>query len=173
MSNNNDNNNNNRNEKENIGQQINLLNNRLRELTIERNRTEQQLRELQRQQEARNQRRLRENRDRALRRQRETDRRLAQAPRDRFNKIIVLGDKVRFLTKGLFRSTEGIVTKINKLRITARDSTGRLINRNPENVEIIEDSDSSEVDSDLEITAIVTPARGKEYKTKKYNTREV
>lgn len=66
-----------------------------------------------------------------------TEQRLQQATKDRHGNLIVLGDRVRFLTKGLYRSTEGIVSKINKTRITAKDNKGILISRSPYNVEVI------------------------------------
>jgi hypothetical protein len=47
---------------------------------------------------------------------------------------IQIGNKVTFLTKGKFRSTEGIVTRVNQSRITAKDSRGNYITRAPHNV---------------------------------------
>ena len=127
-----------------IDNRIQELSDRLRVLNIERASTEQQLRELENERAERATGRLRRDTDRARRRQSEADRRSRQAARDRKGELIVLGDRVRFLTKGLYRSTEGVVTKINKRRVTARDTSGNAISRAPHNVEIIFEGDSSE-----------------------------
>ena len=52
---------------------------------------------------------------------------------------ILIGDTVRFLTRGRYNSWEGVVYKIssNAMRITARDDRGRSISRAPRNVEVI------------------------------------
>ena len=52
---------------------------------------------------------------------------------------ILIGDTVRFLTRGRYDSWEGLVYKIsnNGARITARDDRGRSISRAPRNVEVI------------------------------------
>ena len=141
--------NSNENEQE-LDQQIKQLTRRLKRLATEKKSVERQVRDLQKRQKDIHLQRLKDNRDRFLRRQRETQRRLSEAAKDRHGNILVLGDRVRFLTKGLYAATEGIITKVGKSRITARDNYGALINRAPKNVEIIEDSDrssSSEADN--------------------------
>ena len=50
---------------------------------------------------------------------------------------IRIGDKVKFLKKGLYRSTQGIVYKYSKHTVTTRDAQGQSITRKPCNVEII------------------------------------
>ena len=52
---------------------------------------------------------------------------------------ILIGDSIRFLTRGRSNSREGIVYKIsnNGARVTARDDRGRSISRAPRNVEVI------------------------------------
>ena len=52
---------------------------------------------------------------------------------------ILIGDSIRFLTRGRYDSREGIVYKIsnNGARVTARDDRGRSISRAPRNVEVI------------------------------------
>ena len=58
--------------------------------------------------------------------------------RDRHGDILDMGDYVNFLTRGRFNSRAGTVTQITNVRfITARDRSGRLINREPSNVEIV------------------------------------
>ena len=59
-------------------------------------------------------------------------------PEDRFGTPINIGDRVTFLTKGKFKSTEGVVTRFskNKERVFARDSDQREIPRAPCNVEV-------------------------------------
>jgi hypothetical protein len=54
--------------------------------------------------------------------------------KDNDGNTIRIGDRVTFLTKGKYRSTEGIVTKVNKSRVTAKDSSGNYISRAPHNV---------------------------------------
>ena len=58
---------------------------------------------------------------------------------DRDGNIITIGDRVTFLTKGKFKSTEGTITKFSKLneRVFATDSNGQEIPRAPRNVRII------------------------------------
>ena len=55
------------------------------------------------------------------------------------NNEILIGDTVRFLTRGRYDSWEGVVYKIssNGVCITARDNRGRSISRAPRNVEVI------------------------------------
>ena len=52
---------------------------------------------------------------------------------------ILIGDSIRFLTRGRYDSWEGVVYKIssNGARVTARDDRGRSISRAPRNVEVI------------------------------------
>ena len=57
---------------------------------------------------------------------------------DRHGDEIEIGDYVNFLTSGRFKSRAGTVTQINRTRfISARDKSGRIINREPANVEIV------------------------------------
>ena len=53
---------------------------------------------------------------------------------------ILIGDKVRFLTRGVYNSWTGIIYKIsnNGARVTARDDRSRSISRAPSNEEVIE-----------------------------------
>jgi hypothetical protein len=132
-----------------IDNRIQELSNRLKVLNIEKASTEQQLRELENEKAERTTGRLRRNIDRARRRQSEADRKSRQAARDRKGELIVLGDRVRFLTKGFYRSTEGVVTNINKRRISARDNSGNAISRAPHNVEIIFESENSDANSSV------------------------
>jgi hypothetical protein len=83
-----------------IDNRIQELSNRLKVLNIEKASTKQQLRELENEKAERKTGRLRRNIDRARRRQSEADRKSRQAARDRKGELIVLGDRVRFLTKG-------------------------------------------------------------------------
>ena len=50
---------------------------------------------------------------------------------------IDIGDKVKFLTKGLFESREGIVTKITKSRVTSTDARGVKIVRSGKNLKVL------------------------------------
>ena len=59
-----------------------------------------------------------------------------------FNSIgseILIGDTIRFMTRGRYNSREGIVYKIsdNGARVTARDDRGRSISRAPQNVLVV------------------------------------
>ncbi len=54
--------------------------------------------------------------------------------KDRDGNLIRIGDKVTFITKGKYTSTEGIVTRANQSRITAKDSHGNHISRALHNV---------------------------------------
>ena len=58
---------------------------------------------------------------------------------DRDGTPIWFGDKVVFLTKGLYGTKEGTVYKVakNKSRITAKDAKGNAISRAPNNVRVI------------------------------------
>ena len=132
-----------RNNEEDIVQRIDLLTEQLRELNVQRNQTEREIRELQNLQVEKAAERLRNNRHRVIRRQREAERRLKEAAKDRYGNLIVLGDRVKFLTTGLYRSTEGIVTKINKSRITAKDHRGIPISRSPHNVAVVLEEERS------------------------------
>ena len=57
---------------------------------------------------------------------------------DRYDSPIAIGDRVVFLTKGKFPSTEGIVSRFskNRERVFATDSEGREIPRAPRNVRV-------------------------------------
>ena len=65
-----------------------------------------------------------------------------QPATDREGRVINNGDKVVFLTKGKFRSTEGIVSRFskNKERVFAVDIDGEEIPRAPRNVRIIDNT---------------------------------
>ena len=99
-----------------------LLNLNIQEQRIRRqsNQVERQIRDLQQ-----------EHRRRST-----TTRRVVR--RDRHGDIIDFGDYVNFLTTGKFRTRGGTITQISNVRfVSARDSTGRIINREPANVEIV------------------------------------
>ena len=57
--------------------------------------------------------------------------------RDRDGTVIRIGDRVAFLTRGAFDSTEGIVISANRLWVTARDSDRVPIKRSPRNVRVL------------------------------------
>ena len=58
--------------------------------------------------------------------------------RDRHNEAIDVGDYVNFLTSGRNSTRSGTITQISHRRfVSARDRTGRIINREPSNVEIV------------------------------------
>lgn len=59
--------------------------------------------------------------------------------RDRYHNMIYIGDKIKFLTRGRFKSKTRIVYKIsrNKERITAKDPSGNSITRHPSNIDVI------------------------------------
>ena len=59
--------------------------------------------------------------------------------RDINDKVIQIGNRVRFITKGLHNSTEGTVYKISKngRRVTSWDDKGMPISRVPYNLQII------------------------------------
>ena len=52
---------------------------------------------------------------------------------------IIIGDTIRFMTRGRYDSREGIVYKISDTgaRVTARDDSGRSISRAPQNVLVV------------------------------------
>ena len=57
---------------------------------------------------------------------------------DRHGDKLDMGDYVNFLTVGKFNTRGGTVTGISNVRfVSARDSEGRIINREPANVEIV------------------------------------
>ena len=57
--------------------------------------------------------------------------------RDRDDNVIYIGCVVRFLTKGRFDSTEGVVTEYNKSRVIAEDYKASPIERASRNVRVI------------------------------------
>ena len=65
-----------------------------------------------------------------------------QSATDREGRVINIGDKVVFLTKGKFRSTEGIVIRFSKNKefVFAEDIDGREIPRAPHNVRIFDNT---------------------------------
>ena len=107
-----------------LEEQIQDLSSQIEELTIEVESRKQKLRVLR-------------DRKSAEERLRRANRRSDQAARDSWGNLIVLGDTVLFNTRGLFNSTYGVVTKISKARITARDDSGRAISRAPHNVTVV------------------------------------
>ena len=52
---------------------------------------------------------------------------------------IIIGDRVEFVTRGLFNTTSGIVYKISAsgTRVTSRDTLRRSVSRAPHNLRII------------------------------------
>ena len=58
---------------------------------------------------------------------------------DRERNDIHIGDRVIFLTRGLYNSTTGTVYNVSRIgsRVTARDDSDRSISRRPGNVRII------------------------------------
>lgn len=56
--------------------------------------------------------------------------------RDRGGTTVRVGDRVTFLTRGVYRSTEGIVISTTRLWVNARDSDGINIKRSPRNVRV-------------------------------------
>ena len=60
---------------------------------------------------------------------------------DRDGNIINIFDQVTFLTRGRFRSTQGVVTRFSKNleRVYARDGNGNEIPRAPRNVRVTND----------------------------------
>ena len=52
---------------------------------------------------------------------------------------ILIGDKVQFITRGLFTSTRGVIYKISGggNRVTARDHLRKPISRAPHNVRVV------------------------------------
>ena len=55
---------------------------------------------------------------------------------DKYGTEIEIGSEVRFLTKGSYRSTKGVVTKISKKRVTSKDNRNNLIVRAPHNLQV-------------------------------------
>jgi len=54
------------------------------------------------------------------------------------NVEIIIGDRVRFVTRGLFNTSSGVVYKITPsgTRVTSRDTLGRSISRAPHNLRV-------------------------------------
>ena len=48
--------------------------------------------------------------------------------------LLQVGDKVSFITKGKFKSTEGVVTSFGKRFVSTVDDEGRIINRESRNL---------------------------------------
>ena len=57
--------------------------------------------------------------------------------KDKHKRKIYIGDKVKFLTSGKYLSTEGVVSGYTKYRVTAIDSKKNEIPREPHNLLII------------------------------------
>ena len=62
--------------------------------------------------------------------------------------LLQVGDKVSFITKGKFKSTEGVVTSFGKRFVSTVDDEGRIINRESRNLRQIttEDKDINNYD---------------------------
>ena len=61
--------------------------------------------------------------------------------RDAKGRILEVGQKVRFVTKGKYKSTEGIVETIKDTRVVSVDKRKNKIVRAHQNVEIISKND--------------------------------
>ena len=73
-----------------------------------------------------------------LRRARRASTFLQVVRRDQHGDALDIRDYVNFLTRGRFSSRGGTITGISHRRfVTAQDQTGRLINQEPANVEIV------------------------------------
>ena len=57
---------------------------------------------------------------------------------DKHGVEIRLGSKVKFLTKGKYNSTEGVVVHSDSVWVRSRDHEGRLIKRSPRNLKVLE-----------------------------------
>jgi hypothetical protein len=66
------------------------------------------------------------------------------SPKDRDGATIKKGDTVLFLTRGKYRSTQGVVESIKNQRLSARDKRGNLIVRAPHNTRVINEDGSRE-----------------------------
>ena len=64
-----------------------------------------------------------------------------EQPVDRHGQSIERGKRVKLLTAGRFRGSEGTVEKIGKSRATIRLSTNRSTTRIFRNIEVIEDNE--------------------------------
>ena len=117
------------NQNEQLENEIDQLTQTLRDLNVQEQRIRRQSDRVQRQ--------LRDLQREQRRRSTPTHRRAVER-RDRQGDIIDFGDYVNFLTSGRFRSRGGVITQISNVRfVSARDSSGRIINREPANVEIV------------------------------------
>ena len=56
---------------------------------------------------------------------------------DKFGSEIHFGTKVKFLSKGKYDSTEGIVLSSDSVWVRSRDFKGRLIKRAPRNLKVL------------------------------------
>jgi hypothetical protein len=61
--------------------------------------------------------------------------------KDAKGKVLKVGQKVRFITKGKYTSTEGVVKTIKETRVISIDSRKNKIVRAHRNVEIISNND--------------------------------
>ena len=113
------------------------LEQQLNELTITLTGLNIQQRELRRQ-SSEVQQRIRSLQTEQRRRSKGPPVRRTRVRRDSHNEVLDVGDYVNFLTRGRYRSRGGTITDLKHSRfVTARDSEGRLINREPGNVEIV------------------------------------
>ena len=94
---------------------------RLRQLTIEKNKIESRLSE------------IKNNKPRK-----------EEEVKDRDGSTINIGDTVFFITKGKYQSSQGTVTRINTFRVTAKDKRGNSISRAPHNLRRIKNEDHHE-----------------------------
>ena len=67
----------------------------------------------------------------------------AQQVVDRDGNDILIGSRVRFITKGKYRSTEGVVTRFSRdhTRVFAEDIDGFEVPKAPRNVRVIQDAE--------------------------------
>ena len=61
--------------------------------------------------------------------------------RDANGKVLEIGQKVKFVTKGKYNSTEGIIETIKKTRVVSVDNRKNKIVRAHQNVEIVSKDD--------------------------------
>ena len=108
------------------------LRSELARLSIASKNIERAIRELENQDQQQQQRRQDEIQDKV-------PQSLRNGAKDRDGTPIRIGDRVRFLTKGAYSSTEGIVNRFSRnfVRVFALDSDGFEIPRAPKNVRVI------------------------------------
>lgn len=107
-------------------ERLNEIIQRVQALRIEQRVLEQEAREIRRRSERRNNVRVR---------------RPVPLRTDANGVEIRAGDRVRFLTRGRYNSTEGRIIKFTERFVVSEDEQGRKINREYGNVALIEDND--------------------------------